>query len=318
MRQLKYDFLLVAIVLSWGICFPLTKSALFYMDAMPFLFFRFLLGALLLWAIILFQHRKKSDFLQLKEKALSPICLRGGLITGLFGGFGMVLQSQALVYTTASNVAFITGLQVLLVPILGFFFFRRKFEKLSVLGLLGAMVGLLIFCEVLTYSTGGFSFALTSLNFGDILVLCGSLFFGFQLNFNNSYNHRCDVLCLAAWQVTFIGLTGLFTWIFITPHAYLSTPSFSFILELLFNGLVGAGLAFFVMIYVQSKISATHAAVYYSLEPVFGALAAAVIPDITGAVEHLRTPHLIGGTVVLCSIMTVEIIRAVKPSYAEG
>jgi drug/metabolite transporter (DMT)-like permease len=106
-HSLAAHLLLLGVAVVWGTTFALVKAAL--ADASPMIFnlLRMTLAFAALVAINL------PDLRQLK-----PADLKLGAAAGLFLGLGYQLQTTGLMYTTASRAAFITGLVVVMVPLM--------------------------------------------------------------------------------------------------------------------------------------------------------------------------------------------------------
>src|SRR4030042_6045484 len=113
-RQLVMDFMLLLVTFFWGSTFFLVKNAVAVVDVYSFLTTRF--GLAFLVMIILFPRRlRRLDWSTLKAGAMLGILL--------FASFAF--QTWGLTLTSATNGAFITGLNVVLVPIFSVVFFRR-------------------------------------------------------------------------------------------------------------------------------------------------------------------------------------------------
>ena len=101
------ELALAFVCLLWGSTFVLVKNALDDISPTLFLAIRFSIASVLL--ALLYLARRE------------PIRQgwAGGLLTGLFLYTGYFLQTLGLKYTTASKSGFLTGLYIVLVPLLG-------------------------------------------------------------------------------------------------------------------------------------------------------------------------------------------------------
>ena len=142
---------------------------------------------------------------------------------------------------------------------------------------------------------------------GDLMTLGCAACFAIQLNLINRYNRRCDVLALAGWQITVSALLPGFIWLLFQPGARCELNQPEIWISLLILGPLASGLFLALQVFVQTKIPVTRAALIYSLEPVFGALLAAVIPDRMGVVEQVTLPMVVGGLVMLGSIIVAQL-----------
>ncbi|NQU63056.1 MAG: DMT family transporter, partial [SAR324 cluster bacterium] len=125
-QLLKSDLLLLLTGLIWGFAFVAQRIGMDHVGPFAFNGIRFALGSISLIPLILFIKRK-SRLESGTPEALHPIklILSGGL-TGLVLFLGASLQQVGLVYTTAGKAGFITGLYVVIVPILWLFRGRKS------------------------------------------------------------------------------------------------------------------------------------------------------------------------------------------------
>ncbi len=127
------DIALAIVALVWGATFVVVKRALVEMSTMYFLALRFALASACMAAIFWPAFRRA-------ERARVWRGLRGGLIVGLLLWLGYVLQSFGLKFTTAGNSGFLTGMYIVLVPLIGAAVYRRwpLFRELIGIGLASA------------------------------------------------------------------------------------------------------------------------------------------------------------------------------------
>ena len=135
----------------------------------PFIFngFRFLLGALTLVPVIIFSKKNRVQYKTDLKRTLAI-----GSAASLFLFFGANFQQLGLVYKTAGKAGFVTGLYVIIVPLLGIIWGNRA-PMLTWLGAIFAVVGLYFLSE-----SQGFK-----LDLGDSYVLVGSLFWAMHVQF---------------------------------------------------------------------------------------------------------------------------------------
>src|ERR1035437_1294134 len=134
-RSLKAHLLLVAATFVWGSTFIIVKSAL--ADATPLVFnaVRMVISSIVLCAIFFRQLR-----------VLPAGALRAGFEIGTLMWLGYEFQTAGLLYTTASKSAFLTGISVVLVPLLLAVFWRRHVNRYTLAGVAAAFVGLYLLC----------------------------------------------------------------------------------------------------------------------------------------------------------------------------
>ncbi len=174
------DLLLLGVALVWGTTFVLIKNALG--GVTPFLFngLRFLVAFFFLYAL----YRPGKKILNAKLMGV-------GILIGFFLFLGYACQTVGLQYTSASNSAFITGLQVVIVPFLCIFY-KKHFPALTVImGALCATVGL----GFLTLTDG------LSIQRGDFLTFLCALFFALHVVLVSRFATRYDSNLLTIIQI---------------------------------------------------------------------------------------------------------------------
>ncbi|MEJ9278510.1 DMT family transporter, partial [Bacillus thuringiensis] len=119
----------------WGATFVVVQNAMSFVGPFTFNGIRFLFaGIILLFVQMIFsKNTSKQD---IKQSSLA------GLIVGFFLCVGYVLQTFGLLYTTSSKAGFLTGLSIVMVPILSFIFLKQKATIFIVLGIAVATAGL--------------------------------------------------------------------------------------------------------------------------------------------------------------------------------
>jgi drug/metabolite transporter (DMT)-like permease len=186
-----------------------------------------------------------------------------GTLTGLALGLGYVLQTVGLQYTTASRAGFITGLLVVLAPIMGVFVLRQVPDRWAFAGVMLATVGLLLLAVVDTGGTGG------GLNVGDLIVLGCAFAFAVQVVLVSKLSRLYDALRFTMVQVLVSGLLSAGgAIVFEGPVAGLSGEVWA---GAAFLGIAATAVAIGVQVAVQSFTTVVHASLIYTLEPVFAA-----------------------------------------------
>lgn len=284
MKRFRAELVLLAIALVWGSSFSLMRNVIDYLPEIPYLALRFLIGA----AALLILFRKRLKGLTVK------ICVQGAVI-GLTLFLGMVLQVYGLRYTSATNSAFITGLNFVFVPVISAVLLKKRPSRLMVLGVGIAAAGLMLI-------TGGLD---TAPNRGDVLTLICSVCWAMQIIVIDKFAGESDPVLLGVTQVVITALFFLVAWGAVdrTPIA-LSSP-FVWVV-LLITGLGGTAFAFAAQTVVQRDISPTQTAVIFSMEPVFGMLFALVIPDVDGVREAMTLIKAAGCALIFTGMLLCE------------
>jgi drug/metabolite transporter (DMT)-like permease len=252
MKGVQAEIYLLVIVIIWGSTFALIKGVIDLIPPYTYLAYRFLLAALIL--ILLFWKRIKEN--------IDKTTLKKGFLIGIFLFMGYAFQTVGLKYTTATKAGFITGLSVVLVPIISHFFFKEKINRNSVIGVVLAFIGLWF----LSYSSS-FSF-----NLGDFLVLLCAVSFAMHIISVGLYAKKVDYVGLVVVQLaTVFGLCLLMAIIFERPALHLSY-SLHVWWSIVLTGVFATALAFYMQNRFQRYSTATKTAIIFSGEPIFAAV----------------------------------------------
>ncbi|MFY0570877.1 DMT family transporter [Archangium lansingense] len=276
--RLQADGALALITAFWGITFVVVKGALSHGDPFSFLALRFSIGALVLTAIA-------------RRELLVPQTLRRGLLLGSFLFLGFALQTVGLVSTTPSRSAFITGLYVVLVPVLGLALFRRAPRVSSWVGVVLAAVGM-------RYLTGTDLMG-QGLSTGDWLTLACALAYAFHILLTERYAPKSGVVALVAVQLWVVALLSLLCLPFAGARVEW-TPSF--IGAAAFCGLFASAMAICIQTWAQTRTTAVRVALICSMEPVFaGAYSVAL------GYETLGVREWVGGGLIVLGVLMAEL-----------
>lgn len=303
-NSLRAHLLLVSVVFVWGATFVLVKNALVDISPLLFNLIRMALAFLCL-AIIYRRH-----FLRMR-----PPVIAAGVITGFCMAAGFQFQTAGLRFTTPSKSAFITGLTVVLVPFLAVIPGLRPPNSVlprwnAWLGALTAFLGI----ALLTAPHGrALSFAaFRYMNTGDILTLCCSFGFAFQIIALAHFSPRFPFEQLALVQIGSATLIMAITLpIFEHPDVRWTPTVF---LALGISALFATALAFTVLSWAQSILPATHTALILSLEPLFAWLTALLVLG-----QDLHGRSILGALLILAGITLTEFAsRSIQPSGKES
>lgn len=260
--KLQANLLLLLTSVIWGFGFIAQRLGMDHIGPYSFNVFRFLLGALSLVPLVYFLGRKKTR----PSKIGKPFWIIGGL-AGLVLFGGATLQQVGLLYTTAGKAGFITGLYLVIVPLLGFCL-RQKIDKLTLAGALIATYGL-----YLLSITEGFN-----IGQGDTLVLIGAFFWAVHVQVvGYAAKYKLDALKLAILQYLICAGLNLLLALFLEEFTVQATLDASG--AILYAGLVSVGVAYTLQIVAQKHVDPSRAAILLSLEAVFAVLAGWLMLD---------------------------------------
>lgn len=277
-RRLVADIVLFAVACSWGATFPLAKRILLELPPFCYLTLRFALAAAFLFV---FAHRSL--------RGLPRRSVADGLVLGLFlaGGYG--LQTLGLKTASATVAAFLTGLSVVLVPVLGAVRGRRPTRR-EWLGVGLAFGGL----ALLTLQPGsGFH-----LGVGEILLVGCALFFALHIAFMEGAAARGPALPLGLFQL--IGVAAV-SFLFSTGERWPVDLSPFAGFAVIVMAVVCSAAAFTLQAWAQRFTSPTHVGLLFAFEPVAAALFA-----WWWLGERLAGPQWIGAALILAGIVVTE------------
>jgi drug/metabolite transporter (DMT)-like permease len=248
------DGALVAVTFIWGSTFVLVKDIIEYVPPMLFVSARFAIGALALALLVTAMRRWRG---------LSWRELGWGTLTGVALGLGYVLQTVGLQYTTASRAGFITGLLVVLAPIMGVFVLRQMPDRWAMGGVLLAMAGLLMLAVVDTGGAGG------GLNVGDLIVLGCAFAFAAQVVLVAKVSREYDPVRFTMLQVLVTGVLSVGGSLAFEKQVVMDAGAWA---GALFLGIMATAVGIGVQVAVQKYTSVVHASLIFTMEPVFAAV----------------------------------------------
>lgn len=284
--------LLILTAAIWGSTFVVVKGAL--RDVSPLLFnlLRMVIATVVLAAIY---HR---DLFRLKRSYLA-----GGAVVGLCLAAGYSFQTAGLARTTPAKSAFITGLIVVIVPLLCAVPILRpatmRRPSLSAFG--GAVMAFGGILLLTTPAHTPWMSLLGSINAGDLLTLLCALGFSFHVVALAHISPRLPLGALAVLQLAFCTLImAVALPAFEHPRLDLSPR---LMIALLVTGVLATAVAFTVQSWAQQRLSATRTALILALEPVFAFLTSYFFYD-----ERLSTRASLGALLILCGIGLTELL----------
>jgi drug/metabolite transporter (DMT)-like permease len=275
MNRIKAAVLLLTTTFFWGITFTVVKQAIETVDVFVFLAQRFILAFVLILPICIW-----------KGKRLDLKTVKNGSVMGLvlFGAFAF--QTVALLYTTASNTGFLTGMNVVIVPVLASFLFRHRITSAVKVAIILATAGLFLLC-----GNGSLNF-----NMGDVLAIICAVCISLHLIFTGEFVRNCDFYWLTAVQLGIVALFSIIGAVYngqqvLVWHPHLLWP-------LLVCSLIATVFAFLVQTSMQRFISHTKTALIFCTEPVFAAIYAWLVLD-----EKLGYYGLLGAVLILAGML---------------
>ncbi|MGB2638049.1 MAG: DMT family transporter [Candidatus Acidiferrum sp.] len=286
-RRLRADFALAFCSLLWGATFVVVKNSLDYSSVFVFLAARFSLAALLMAAF------RPHVFRTLKREELFA-----GAALGFFMFGGYAFQTAGLQYTTPAKSGFVTGSSVVLVPLLLGLFWGRRLTLWVYAGVFAAVFGLYF----LTVPAEGIS----HLNRGDLLTLVAAGLYAVHIILVGEYTRRHPVAALSVLQVAACaalaclasGVSSVSGW---QPARFGWQPES--LLGIAICAVLATALAFSIQLWAQQFTTSSHAAILFTLEPVFAAVTSYLLLR-----DRLGNRALFGAAFVLAGILIAELL----------
>ncbi|ABO91984.1 membrane protein [Aeromonas salmonicida subsp. salmonicida] len=282
---MRSNMMLLMAAAIWGLGFVAQRLGMDHMGPYTFNGLRFLLGAAsllpLLWWL---KSRQPSG--QSEDRRL---LLTGGLLAGAVLFSAASLQQVGLLYTTAAKAGFITGLYIILVPVIGLAL-RHKTGTNTWVGALIAMAGLYYLSVTEDFTIG----------YGDLLQVAGALFWAIHLLVLDHYSSRVAPIRLASVQFLVCGLLSL------AVAFTIEMPTISGAVAgwqaLLYAGLVSVGVGYTLQVVGQRGAHPAHAAIILSLETVFAAIGGVLLLG-----EILDERAIVGCALMLAGMLISQV-----------
>ncbi|MDI6524496.1 DMT family transporter [Pseudomonas otitidis] len=280
-QALRADILMLITAAIWGAAFVAQRLG---MDAIgPFLYtgLRFALGALVLLPLLYLLPRGEH------HEPMNRGLLLGGVLMGLALSLGINLQQVGLLFTSVTNSGFITGLYVIIVPLLGLLLGHRTG--------MGTWIGALLAVGGMFLLSVGDNFQVAR---GDWLQLAGAVVWGVHVLLVGFFASRHDPVRLAILQFITCAVISLALALVLEDirlDAIISAGP-----AILYGGVIAVAIGYTLQVVAQKHAIASHAAIILSLEAVFAAIAGALMLS-----ESLHARGYLG-----CALMFVGMLVA--------
>lgn len=273
---------LVITAIIWGSGFVASAVALDHYTPYQILAGRFFIGVLLLSMVF---HKK---IMTIKKSVLIKGIILGGILYIAF-----VLQTVGLQFTTPSKNAFLTAVNVVIVPFIGFVIYKRRLDVFELTGAVIAVIGI----ALLSLQFSG------KVNIGDVLTLLCAFAFAFHIFYTARFVKNEDAIVLTLIQMGTAATIGFIV--------MLSKGELSFSLEssalmpLVYLGVFSTTIAYLLQTVAQKYVTETKAAIVLSTEALWGTLFSVIL------LSELLTFRMGMGAVL---ILVAIIIAETKPS----
>ncbi|MEJ5019906.1 DMT family transporter [Ochrobactrum vermis] len=284
MTRVQANMLLLLAGVIWGMGFVAQSTAMASIGPFLFIGFRSAIASLTVLPLAIAEGRKAKASLSRSNYIFF-------MIVGLSLFTGLVLQQIGLITTSVTNAGFLTGLYVVMVPVLGVILFRTWPHPVVWPSAAACLAGIFLL-------SGG---TLTALKQGDWLIISGAVFWALQVVLIGRANRAGRPIALSCIQFATSAVAGLaiasmvedFNWAAITLTWK----------EILFTGVFSSGIAFTLQAIGQRYTTSAQAAIFLSSEALFAALFGAIFLS-----ERLTFIGFIGCGLIFAAMLAVELI----------
>jgi drug/metabolite transporter (DMT)-like permease len=312
-QALRADMLLLLTACIWGFAFVAQRTGMEYMGPFTFNGIRFLLGSFSLVPLLLFRFRApvraagtagKTPLSgrRIDAKTGKPLTFRvffgSSALAGTCLFLAATLQQIGIIYTTAGNSGFITGLYVVLTPIFGIFL-GKKTRLPTWIGAALTFTGLFFLgaaSQIFGRDAVSRSFAI---NTGDMITAVSALFWTFHVLIIDNLVRRVDALALSAGQFFFCGFFSLVIACF--AETIVPARLAAALVPILYGGICSVGVAYTLQVVAQKYAPPAHATILLSLEGTFAAIGGVLILS-----EPLGTWTLLGFALMLSGMLATQ------------
>ncbi|MEH7136698.1 DMT family transporter [Priestia megaterium] len=283
MKHYLGDGMLLITAIVWGSGFVVTDIALQYLTPYQVMAGRFVLATLLL--TLTFGYKFKTFTKSVWWK---------GTILGTFLFLAFVLQTVGLQHTTPSKNAFLTAVNVVIVPIIAYLLYKRKIDRFEMVGSVIAIVGI----GLLSLQSS------MTLNFGDVLSLACAVAFAFDIFYTNLFIKEEDPISVTIVQ--FIAASLLSVVVVLIKGDIPTSLESEGIYSILYLAVFSTTIAYLFQNKAHKYTTASKAAIILSTESFFGMLFSVLF------LHEVLTARMVTGAVL---IMVAILIAELKPSF---
>lgn len=293
-NQLRNSLLLLLTATIWGFAFVAQSVGMDYVGPFTFNSVRNFIGALVLIPCIFLLKKINPPAVQEqteeeKTKGRKTL-ITGGICCGILLALASSFQQIGIQYTTVGRAGFITACYIIIVPILGILFFKKKCGPALWVAVGLSLIGLYLLCI-----TDGFS-----IGKGDLLVLVCAVLFSLHILVIDYFSPLVDGVKMSCIQFFVCGiLCGI-------PALLFETIELSSILAawmpILYAGVLSCGVAYTLQIIGQKNMNPTVASLILSLESCISVLAGWVLLNQTLSIREFSGCVLMFAAIVLAQL----------------
>ncbi|MBS4173214.1 DMT family transporter [Bacillus sp. FJAT-49736] len=287
-KRLLAELGLLLVALIWGSTFVVVQNAIEFLPPMTFNAIRFFVAGVVILLIYIIKEKGKI--------IVSVNQFLPGILLGICLFIGYSFQTIGLLYTTPSKAGFITGLSVVMVPLIIFIIYKKRPATKALIGSIGAVIGLYLLAAKNS----------NELSIGDGFVLICAFGFAFHIILTDRVTKKVPILLLTTVQIFTVSLTCavgalLFEkWqvVFQSSHIFSRTTIFA----MLITAILGTAFAFFMQTTAQRHTTPTRVGIILTMEPVFAAITSFIVIN-----ERLSIYGSIGCVLIFFGMVVSEL-----------
>lgn len=284
------NLVLILTAAIWGFAFVAQRKGMESLDPFSYNALRFALGTGFLYLLKLLSKPKKTGSEPLDKISTLPM-----LLLGLILFIAASLQQFGIVWTSAGNAGFITGLYVVFVPIFGLL--RGQRMRLNLILSVALAVGGLYLINL---------GADLNMSLGNFLVLISAVFFAIHVQMIDKLSKLHSAIDLAMLQFSVV---SILSFVFAGAHHLygmnasrgfdlLAGNVFTAIIPILYGGIMSVGIAYTLQIFAQKRVQPTAAAIILCSEGLFALFGGWLI-----LAEKIGLSTLFGASLLLAAML---------------
>ncbi len=278
-REIAAVGILLVVTFIWGVTFPVIKEVFLYLSPTVFLSFRFLITVAIM-APFIFRSLKK-----LKRSQINY-----GIIAGVFLFLAYYLQTVGLKYTEPALSGIITGIYVVFIPVISYFYVKRKVMKVEIFSSVFAFAGLVM----MSYT----SITNISIQIGNIMTFIAAFFYSFQLVYVSKHAKEIDPIMFSFIQIAMVAILST---AMIPANPVPVILNYYSAIVLIFTAVFATFIAMYIYVKALSWMNVTKVGVILIGEPIF-----AVLTSVYLYGEKLSMLTVAGMSIMIASMIVIS------------
>jgi drug/metabolite transporter (DMT)-like permease len=286
-HQRVSEVLLVVTTVLWGTTFTITKTLTEVMPPFFYMGLRFMIAALGFLPFLM------------KFKKIDMYTVKVSFLAGFLYFTSNLTQTIGIAYTSPSKAGFLTGINVILVPVFLAMFFKKKVKKTIWIAVVLAIAG----TYILSFS------GIEGFSLGDPLIIACAVLYAWYIIYIDKHTKRIDPILFSMLQLIIItafsfGVSGIFEdWGYIFGSGAGTIFTVNIIMIMVYMGIAASSLTFIFQIFGQKHVSSSRTALIFALEPVF----ATIFAILWG--KDVLTLQLVIGSILIFVGIIISIER---------